>query len=184
MLLFLRCYCCFWLLRGPQHSWWNSQKAGLLSFHLVVICALCVASELDLITCVILQSARGSLLRLHPRYLWLVRLLAAKHMPVFDLGITLGSFNALTKKPLKLSSNNKCFLESLWARRPCRFMGNSKHALVKKTVRNGKTQVTGIRSALRESQPGTWNSVRHHYIYTFLHVLQLRQSLQIHFSDL
>ena len=65
--------------------------------------------------------AAGSLMRRHPRYIWLLRQLRLLGKPVYDMSTMLGNFGAPTAKPLLLSSISKSLLVELWESRPYRF---------------------------------------------------------------
>lgn len=102
----------------------------------------------------VLEQPRGSLMRRHPRWVGLIRKLLKASVPVFDLGVFLGSFGAPSPKPLVLSSNNEAFLNALhrpWDK--CKFLQSTqKLLLVKKQLKDGKRHVTGIKKHLMASQ--------------------------------
>ena len=108
----------------------------------------------------VLEQPRGSLMRRHPRWVWLVDAMLKVGIKIFDLGLCLGSFGAPSQKPLVLSSNNEHFLNTLhrpWDR--CKFLQSTKAAmLVKKSIgKDGKKRVTGIKKELAASQCGSWS---------------------------
>jgi hypothetical protein len=110
----------------------------------------------------VLEQPTGSLLRQHPRYVNFVRCLRGCDEPIltYSINVSLGCFGAPSQKPLTLSSNNRDFLNALY--RPferCRFFRQTRAALlVRKGMSkvSGKTQVTGIKRQLAESQYAPW----------------------------
>ena len=93
------------------------QDANVMVSRVVLLLLLVVAQQ----STFVLEQPRGSLMRRHPRYIWLCKKLQGLLTPVVDLQINLGNSFAKTLKPLTLSSNNMCFLQHLFDNRPLKF---------------------------------------------------------------
>ena len=94
------------------------QQANIMVSRVVLLMLLVAAQQ----STFVIEQPRGSLMRRHPRYVWFVRKLSQLGTPVMDLQIDLGSFFAASQKPLTLSSNNGDFLQTLWDKRPSKFL--------------------------------------------------------------
>ena len=111
----------------------------------------------------LLEQPVSSLFSRHHRFVLVVKLLRQLGIKMFRQTVNLGAFGSASRKPLHLFSNNWALLKSLW--RPLtftdkmRFAANTANRLVVKSVsKHGAQQVTGVPSALRESQSCSYRS--------------------------
>ena len=104
----------------------------------------------------VLEQPVSSLFGRASTWLRTVRLLRQAGVKMWRQHVHLGAFGGLSQKTVKLFSNNRNFLSSLY--RPLTGLDKARfvqHKLVRKGIsKAGRPGITGVKAALRASQPG------------------------------
>lgn len=136
---------------------WDNVRPWVLDGNIMNarVCLLLLLLALGKCTFVVEQPA-SSLFHRTSSWLNMLKILRQSGIAVWRQTVHLGAFGGLSQKTVKLFSNNRAFLASLY--KPLTGLDRARfvqHKLVKKGLsKSGRPGITGIKSALRASQPG------------------------------